>query len=57
MHKKGPRTVPDFSRHGPPKPGAHMPAPEGKRTDAPPPTPRLAMKPQSTNAKSGRRGQ
>jgi len=56
MHKKGPRAVPDFSRHGPPKPGAHGPAPEGKRMAAPPPSPRVAAKPQATSSKSGRRG-
>jgi hypothetical protein len=56
MHKKGPRAIPDFSRHAPPKPGAHGPAPEGKR-EAPPPTPRQTVKPQATKSKSGgRRG-
>ncbi|MBV9880294.1 MAG: hypothetical protein JO180_07355 [Gemmatirosa sp.] len=60
MHKKSPRGVPDFSRHTPtPReagaPGSHAPTPEGKR--AAPPAPRPAAKPQSTNAKSGRRGQ
>ena len=56
MHKKGPRAVPDFSRHAAPKPGAHGPAPEGKR-EAPPPTPRQTVKPPATKSKSGgRRG-
>jgi hypothetical protein len=58
VHKKSPRGIPDFSRHTPAREaGAHGPAPEGKPAAPPPPRPTTAVKPQTTNAKSGRRGQ
>ena len=60
MQKKSPRGIPDFSRHKPtPReagaPGSHAPTPGDKR--AAPPPPKATVKPQATNAKSGRRGQ
>ena len=56
MKKKGARDIPDFSRHAPPARTANAaPAPAGKPPRSA--TPRPTVKPQSTSAKSGRRGQ
>jgi hypothetical protein len=58
MKKKSPRDVPVFARHsGPAKPAGGTPpvAPgKGGARPAPPPP---QVKPQSTSAKSGQRGQ
>jgi len=53
MKKRGNRNIPDFSRKRPPKPFSA----EDKTAKAPPPPPVPNIKPQSTSAKSGRRGQ
>jgi len=57
MHKKSPRAVPDFSRHKPTPHDARANEPTGEGKRPAPPSPRPAPKPQSTNVKSGRRGQ
>jgi hypothetical protein len=59
MKKKSPRGIPDFSRQASrpkdaPRPGDAQ-APSKGGTRAPAPAPRV--KPQSTSAKSGQRGQ
>jgi hypothetical protein len=57
MKRKGPRDIPDFSRH--PKSGRDGTVPQ--TTDAKPARPNAppqpAVKPRATSAKSGRRGQ
>lgn len=55
MKKKGARDVPDFSSHRPVAPRAGMPQPKPAPVRAP--APQQTVKPQATNAKSGRRGQ
>jgi hypothetical protein len=54
MKHKGERHIPDFSKK--PK-AAHPVAPDRRATGAPPPPRTPQVKPQSTSAKSGRRGQ
>ena len=55
MKKKGARDIPDFTSHRPVAPRAGQPP--AKPAPARAPSPQQAVKPQSTNAKSGRRGQ
>ena len=55
MKKRSARDIPDFSRKGPPAKNVANPQPSAKppaRGNPPP-----VIKPQSTSAKSGRRGQ
>ena len=59
MRKKGPRAIPDFSRH-PTTEGAHKsgaPAPSKQSPRSRGEAPRPQVKPQATSAKSGQRGQ
>ena len=56
MHRKGPREVPDFSRHPTQKPGTPRSQPVGSKAPRGPASP-PAAKPQATSSKSGRRGQ
>jgi len=54
MKHKGERNIPDFSK----KPKADHPVSPDRRAPNAPPPPRVPQsKPQSTSAKSGRRGQ
>jgi hypothetical protein len=58
MRNKGPRSIPDFSRH-PTQPGDRQAAPAS--TSGPTPKPRVEprppqVKPQATSGKSGQRG-
>lgn len=56
MKRKSPRDIPDFSRK---RPAQKSTGPAAEPTDAKParpPAPRPTVKPQATNAKSGRRG-
>ena len=55
MKKKSHHAIPDFSRKRP-QPGVSKAAPQDAKPSAPPP-PRPNVKPQSTTAKAGRRGQ
>lgn len=58
MKRKSTRDIPEFLHARPATPKhheGHVPPPV--REAAPPPLPRQAVKPQATNAKSGRRGQ
>ena len=58
MKKKSPRGIPDFSRQGPrPKDAARPDAPAQTKGSAHAPAPAPRVKPQSTSAKSGQRGQ
>ena len=60
MKKKSPRGIPDFSGQPRRRPGAMKDGGPTPRTEVkPPPRPPAppAIKPQSTSAKSGRRGQ
>jgi hypothetical protein len=54
MKKKSPRDIPDFSRHAAPQKG--LVGPRLVKEQKPVVTRPPAIKPQSTSAKSGRRG-
>lgn len=57
---KGPRAIPDFSRHTPRDASGSAPKGTARAGDASTPAPagpRQTIKPRATSAKSGRRGQ